>query len=271
MIIAPKPHPHPFPHPVPQPRRLPKRRPLQLTLINAFRARQGGILLCADRQEDDGYSKTEIDKIYEITTDLKPCEVFIAGSGPSEIIAKAKERIHRSLVSADRGRNDILGEHQKLIEGTLKNIYREYGDVLRRYSMGLIIVIASRVRSQAPVMYSTVEYRLYPQDTYCADGSGKPISDYLADRLYRYGMNRATLSVIAAFILREAERKASSVGMGFDMVFIHDGDTGRQYLGRDRIKTLQEAILPLSEAMFPAWENCQPIKDWLSQNPYLCT
>jgi 20S proteasome alpha/beta subunit len=236
-----------------------------MTLINAFRARHGGILLCADRQEDDGYSKNEIDKIYEITTDLKPCEVFIAGAGPSEIIAKAKEHIHTSLVSADRGGNDVLAEHQTRIEGSLRYIYKEYGDVLRKCPMGLIIVIAPRTPSHAPRMYSTVEYRLHSQDLYCADGSGKPISDYFADHLYKDGMDKSALSLVAAFILREVERKAVGVGMGFDMVFIHDGNQGRQYLGRDTIKKLQGDIPPLSEAVFPAWNQCPAIQEWLKR------
>src|SRR6266436_8926054 len=91
------------PCPVPKPVRLPKRRPHRMTLTNAFRARNGGVLLCADREENDGYAKTEIDKIYAITTDLKTCEVFISGAGPSDIIRKAKEHIRRSLIQADRG------------------------------------------------------------------------------------------------------------------------------------------------------------------------
>lgn len=236
-----------------------------MTLINAFRARHGGILLCADRQEDDGFAKTEVDKIYEIPTDLHACELFIAGAGPSEIIAKAKERIHRSLVTADRGGNDVLAEHQTLIEGSLRHLYEEYDEVLAKDPMGLIVVVAPRARGVSPIMYSTVEYRLHSQDLYCAHGSGRPISDYFADRLYKDGMDKSALSLIAAFILREAERKASGVGMGFDMVFIHDGNTARQYLGRDTIKKLQSDIPPVSEGLFASWNQYPAIKEWLAR------
>src|SRR5579864_1941363 len=238
------------PKPRPAIQRLPKRIPLQMTLINGFRARNGGILLCADRQEDDGYSKTEIDKIYSITTDFKAFQLFIAGSGPSEIISKAKEHIHRSLLLADRG-NDILGEHQTRIEGSLRYIYKEYSSVLNRQSMGLIIVVAPRSPNTVPRMYSTVEYRLYYQNLYCAHGTGKPISDYLADRLYKEGMDRNTLALLGAFILRETERKASGVGMGFDMVLIDDGKKGCHHLGWNTIKKIQSDIPLLSDTVFP--------------------
>ena len=121
-MIRTLPKPLPHPHPAPKISRLPKRIP-QMTLINAFRARNGGILLCADREEIDWCSKAEVDKIYPITTDLKACAVFIAGAGPSEIIGKAKDNIHKTLLQADRGRNDVLAEHQTLIEGSLRQIY----------------------------------------------------------------------------------------------------------------------------------------------------
>ena len=46
-------------------------------------ALRNGFLLCADREEDDAYyTKREVDKIYH-APELKTCEVFIAGAGPS--------------------------------------------------------------------------------------------------------------------------------------------------------------------------------------------
>ncbi|MGB7284742.1 MAG: hypothetical protein WBE13_20920 [Candidatus Acidiferrum sp.] len=235
-----------------------------MTLVNGFRTRTGGILLCADRQEDDGYLKAEIDKIYEIPH-LMTCEVFIAGAGPSELISKAKEHIHKSLLFAAQGTNDVLAEHQTIIEGSLRHIYEEYRDVFESASMGLIIVVAPRAPGAHPLMYSTVEYRLDLRRTYCAQGTGRSISDYFSDRVYKETMNRNELSVLGAFILGEAERKAVGVGMGFDMVFINDGEQGRQYLGRDTIKKLQADIPPLSAGVFAAWNQSPAIQEWLKR------
>jgi len=232
---APKPLPRKLPKPIFK--RLPKRRPLQMTLTNAFRARNGGVLLCADREENDGYARTEVDKIYPITTDFKTCEVFISGAGPSEILRKAKEHIHRSLIQAERGNSNVLAEHQSLIEGSLRLIYEEYATVLANESMGLIIVVAPRVPAP-PILYSTVEYRLDSQRLYCAHGSGRPISDYLADRLYKEGMDNNLLKLLAVFIFREAERKAAGVGMG------NDKETRAYYMttvrGKGQLTNLRE-------------------------------
>jgi len=261
--------PLPKPHPTisrPKLKRLPERKPRRMsTLTNAFRARNGGVLLCADREETDGYSKTEVDKIYPITTDLKTCEVFISGAGPSEIIRKCNEHIHRTLILADRGNNDVLAEHQTLIEGSLRHIYEEYATVLANSPMGLIIVVAPRA-TVPPVLYSTVEYRLDPQRLYCAHGTGSPISDYLADRLYKEGMDNNLLKLLAAFIFREAERKASGVGMGNDMWLIHDGGQPcREGLGWDDIEQMKKDIPQLAESVYPSWGQTPTLEKWLKR------
>jgi hypothetical protein len=236
-----------------------------MTLINAFRARDGGVLLCADREEDDGYAKTEVDKIYPITTDFRTCQIFISGAGPSEIIRKAKEHIHRTLIVANRGNNDVLAEHQSLIEGSLRLLYEEYATVLANDPMGLIIVVAPNV-PVPPILYSTVEYRLDSQRLYCAHGSGRPISDYLADRLYKEGMDNNLLKLLAIFIFREAERKASGVGMGNDMWLIHDGGQScREGVGDDHIEQMKRDIPQLSESLYTAWGQTPALEKWLKR------
>ena len=257
----------PLPRKLPDPKfkRLPKRRPLQTTLTNAFRARNGGVLLCADREENDGYGKAEVDKIYPITTDLKTCQVFISGAGPSEMLRKAKERIHTSLIQSERGKNNVLAEHQSLIEGSLRLLYEEYATVLANDSMGLIIVVAPNVPSP-PILYSTVEYRLDSQRLYCAHGTGRAISDYLADRLYKEGMDNNLLKLLAVFIFREAERKASGVGMGNDMWLIHDGGQScREGVGDDHIEQMKRDIPQLPESLYAAWGQTPALEKWLKR------
>jgi 20S proteasome alpha/beta subunit len=236
-----------------------------MTLTNAFRARNGGVLLCADREENDSYAKTEVDKIYTITTDLKSCEVFISGAGPSEMLRKTKEHIHRTLLVADHDGKEVLAEHQALIESSLRRIYQEYETVLTQESMGLIIVVAPRTPSP-PILYSTVEYRLDSQRLYCAHGSGRPISDYLADRLYNESMDTNVLKLLAVFIFREAERKAAGIGMGNDMWLIHDGGkTCREGLGWDVVEEMKRDIPQLAESLYPSWSQSPALEKWLKR------
>jgi hypothetical protein len=81
-------------------------------------------------------------------------------------------------------------------------------------------------------MYKAEAHRVVAEPTYASEGSGKFISHYLADRLYRPGLlHRTSLGALVAFILREAGESTSGVGHGADMVFIHDRPHTLNYLG----------------------------------------
>jgi 20S proteasome alpha/beta subunit len=242
-----------------------------MTLVAAFRARQGGVLLCADRKEEEGYTQREIDKIYYIQ-ELHAFQVFIAGAGPTTIIKKANEYIHKALLNAESDRKtDILTHHCACIESSLKAIYSEYKEELDELPMGLIIVVAPRVSGSAPIFYKTDKSVLSIEPLYCAHGSGRIISDYLQDRLYRHGMHNNALALLAAFIFREAERKASGVGLGTDMVFINEGgQASRCELGWDTVTQLQADIPPLMNAIYPCWERDAKTLDWLKKKEF-CT
>jgi 20S proteasome alpha/beta subunit len=53
-----------------------------MTLIAAFRASNGGILLCSDRHEEDTVSKRSVDKIYQIRN---PCLCLQLHSRPYRV------------------------------------------------------------------------------------------------------------------------------------------------------------------------------------------
>jgi 20S proteasome alpha/beta subunit len=239
-----------------------------MTLVAAFRAREGGILLCADRKEEEGYTQREIDKIYYIQ-ELHAFQVFIAGAGPTTIINKANEYIHKSLRLADADkRTNLLAEHCAYFEGSLKTVYEKYAKELRDCPMGLIIVVAPRIVGSIPILYKTDGAVLSAELTYCSHGSGRMISDYFADRLYKHGMTNNALALLAAFIFREAERKASGIGLGTDMVLINQGR--RCGLGWDTVKQLQMDIPALSTAIELGWNQEPKLLEWINK-PQFCT
>lgn len=224
-----------------------------MTLVAAFRGTKGGILLCSDREWNDGFSKRAVDKIYHVYN-LKPCDFFIAGSGPDAIIAKASTDIFAAIVRADHKGLDVLKEHQNILKSTLKAVYKKCGKTLRRYPMCLLIVVAPRDLDKVPILYRTEDELLVPESFYASSGSGKPIADYFADRLYEYGrLDEDALKVVAAFILREAEESSAGVGMGANMVFIHEGDKSMHFISSSSIKELQAAIPSLSDAIRSCW------------------
>ena len=257
MISAP-----PRPHPIiahPKPMRLLKGK--RMTLVAAFRTMNSGILLCADREEDDGYSKREVDKIYRLL--LGPCEIFVAGAGRTGIIANACGEIFKALKEdADQQKNVLTG-HKGRIESVLGSIHRRYVKTDQDI-VDFLIVVAPHAPGSSPLLYKTEGTMLVPEPFYAALGSGKTIADYFADRLYRQELPNDMLALLAAFICREAEYKASGVGLGFDMIFIHDRDsTTKEPIFPNGVREIQAGIPKLEDAIYSYWKERATIPAWL--------
>lgn len=250
----------------PKPQRLPK-GPCAMTLVAGFRCRMGGVLLCADREENDGYNKREVDKIYRIPVqDLISCDIWLAGAGHGDLIRKFQAKLHASLVTSVQHAKDVYEEHENLIEAELSEFCQRWGsDIERTGPLNFIVVVAPYRPNRVPSLYRTNNAILAPYPEYCAVGVGQPISDYLADRLFHYDrMDRSTLAILAAFILREAEHSASGVGLGADMKFIHDaGEHSRREIFKDYIKELQESLPSLEDMVYEHWKEHVKIPQWL--------
>jgi 20S proteasome alpha/beta subunit len=256
-MIFPKPLPKPTPRPKDQ--RHPKRGK-RMTLIAAFRSGNGGILLCADREESDGYAKRQIDKIFRIN--FPTCDFFIAGAGPSGVISRVNAEIADSLNQAFAKGVDLAREHKSLIESVLRFVHRQFAANLKGCSLGLIVVFVSNDQGRVPILYRTELAMLIPEPYYVAYGSGKTIADYLSDRLYGvadqifgHEIDSKTLLAIALFIFRETEKSTDGVGLGADMYSIRmKNETSLQILLPDVVKELQEKIPTLSDAVFGYWK-----------------
>jgi 20S proteasome alpha/beta subunit len=259
----PKP-PRPFapkPIPGPTPKRLPKGKPM--TLVAAYRSNNGGLLLCADREENDGYAKRSVDKIYPIY--LNPCTIFLAGAGPSNAIAKANEEIHNGLVEAFRDGKDVLREYKVVIQKTLEGVHSQFADILAEFPMNFLIVVVVKAANCAPILYRTDGSVMLKEDYYAAFGTGKLICDYFSDRLYEYPrLDKPNLLAVAAFIFREAHKSASGVGEDVNMIFIRPtpslGETDS--FGPDCVKEIQSGIPPLSEALWEYWKEHTKLPMW---------
>lgn len=242
-----------------------------MTLIAAFRSCNGGILLCADRQEEDGLTKKEVDKIYRIPiTQLQSCDVFIAASGLGGTINDTRQEIHSTFLKAkasDPHRN-LFADHRELIETALHLIYERHDAQLQQTPLGLIVVVAP-ANNRHPLLYRTQQQLLVPETDYCADGSGKLIADYFAGYLFRSErMDKPALAALGAFILREAERYISGAGLGADMVFIHeDGPSEFHWIHNDKVKEIQEGIPGLDNAIWSYWTQHAKVPAWIDTTP----
>ncbi|HTR46489.1 MAG TPA: hypothetical protein VMM16_03770, partial [Verrucomicrobiae bacterium] len=206
-----------------------------MTLVAAFRCRGNGILLCADREEDDGYARRPIDKLRRING-LKDCEIFMAGSGITATVEDAHVEADRSLRKAGDEGVTLLSEHKAIIEESLKGTHQRYKEYLRRWPLHMLVVVAPRFSGYPPILYRTEKHHLILESFYHAYGSGKTIADYLADRLYVHGIPNDLLLTLATFVFREAEKSASGVGLGNDMFLIHPGGRNIEFFHTDSIK-----------------------------------
>jgi 20S proteasome alpha/beta subunit len=256
-----------FPHPFhdPKSKRLQKRK-INMTLVGAFRSKDGGVLLCADREENDGYgSKSEVNKICHVK--METCSLFIAGAGLTSTIKNAETKIHGDFMEAFSAGMDVVSHHQALIESSLKSIYKSYSETLIDYPMDLIIVFVIHSLGTVPIVYRSERAILVPEPIYVAAGSGKMICDYFSGRLYEYpGMSQQQLIALAAFIFREANKSASGVGSEVDMNFIWGFDKGRLELRPELIKEIQDGIPSLLDSLRDHWWNHAKIPDWLKNS-----
>jgi 20S proteasome alpha/beta subunit len=234
-----------------------------MTLAAAFRCTRGGILLCSDQEWNDaGVSKRRVNKNYRISG-LPQCEFFISGAGPDTAVIKAWTKITKCLWEASNAGRDVLAEHQTILESALSAVCKQNAKTLKLWPMSLLIIVAPRALDTVPMLYRTDADLLIDEPYYYAVGSGKPVADYLADRLYEFGrLDKRSLAIVAAFILKEAGDSSIGVGLGANMVFIHEGEKVMHYLSQEVIKEIQDGIPSLSAAINAYWPEHVKFTDW---------
>jgi 20S proteasome alpha/beta subunit len=247
--------------PIPRPnvQRIPKRS-LPMTLIAAFRTGNGGILLCADREENDTFAKRQSGKISRVN--LSSGSIFLAGSGPSGVVTRTYADIEESLTQAEASGKDIARDHKSLIESCLKAIHTKYAANLRNCFLGLIIVFVPSDQASIPLLYRTELAMLIPEPFYIAYGAGKTIADYLSDRLYGeadqlfgHVIDNQVILAIALFIFREVANSVDGVGSGADMYLIRATDSASvRQICSDVVKELQEKVPAFSDSVFAHWK-----------------
>jgi 20S proteasome alpha/beta subunit len=232
-----------------------------MTLVAAFRHKMGGIVLCADREENDGFARREVDKIHHIKMD--PCDVFIAGAGSSSLVSKANNLLEEKFREEHSAGKDVVAKHLPFIESTLKFIHKEYAANLKDGFLELLIVFAPRSSGVAPLLYRTDRSMLVHEPEYAAQGAGKSICDYFADRMYVCErLDYTTLTALAAFIFREVESFVHGVGVGTDMYIIRDRDLGWCHFSQEAMKKIEAGIPSLSDAIFGYWKDNATIPKW---------
>jgi 20S proteasome alpha/beta subunit len=235
-----------------------------MTLISAFRCSTGGVLLCADQEETDWYSKRSVGKIFNIL--LQQANFFIAGAGHSAIIANTFSRLEDALKNAERTGVDIFQEHQRIIRNVLYLVHEEFiwgqhNEEGRR--IWFIFAVAFRSPHSVPIVYGTTEDILFPEQLCICAGAGKSLADYFCSRLYLPSIAPHQAVFLASFVFREVSQSVSGVGLGTDMIFMEHENLRFHNIAAAKVKELEGIVPSVTDAIVKAWNQEIKVPDWL--------
>jgi 20S proteasome alpha/beta subunit len=260
-MILPKPLPKPLPHPKPK-RLLKGRKPM--TLIAGFRCTDGGILMCADREESGDGTKRSVDKLKELR--LADADFVFAASGSAIIVTNLYQRLEEALRANE---DDLLASHVSVISGVLRSIHKEFREFKEWEE--LVIAAAFYQDTTIPIasfLYSTYGNYLRPEQHFVCKGGGKDLAGYFFHRLFNPWPDRRRSVIVAAFVFREVEDHVEGVGRGTDIKYMATHKRLIQTVPHGDVKALEDAIPSIKDVLFERWHQGITIPSWLKANLY---
>jgi len=265
-MIAPFPKPHPFGVPCPRPRPKLERRPKgkPMTLLAGFRCADGGILMCADREESGDGTKRSVSKLKEWKSEDAH---FICGvSGTTVVVANLYERLGEEF---QKHKGNLERSHKDIIGNVLRSIHKDF----REFKEWEEVVIAAAFYRNVSIpvssfLYGTIGSALEPVAEYACKGVGKDLARYFCHRLYEPWPGRRWAVLLAAFIFREVEDHVESVGRGTDMKYLATQQRKVWTVPHGYIRQLEATIPTLQDAIVGAWAKGIQIPEWLAADLY---
>lgn len=237
-----------------------------MTLIASFRCSDGGVLLCADREQLGQVAKRSVDKIFRILCNQGM--FLIAGAGRASIVDNTFARLETAIKTADVNNINLFDKHQDVIGTVLHGIHEEFiWGKHDEYTRAIkLIVVASFVSpNPAPVVYGTDEEILYPHQLYGCAGVGQDLAYYFADKLYNEHLSGEGAALLAAFIFREVSHSVAGVGLGTDMQFLAAKGQRWIRIPSNKVQELESGIPNIEKAISDAWNSNAIVPDWLKQ------
>lgn len=107
---------------------------------------------------------------------------------------------------------------------------------------------------------------LIREEFYAAEGSGKYISDFLADRLYTPRLAKGQVFLLASLIFRETGRAVSGVGPGAEMVLIYNGNRAIGFYGAGAVEDIQAGVPSLAASVYAHWRDNAKLPTWWTED-----
>jgi len=236
-----------------------------MTLIASFRCSDGGVLLCADREQSQQFAKRSVDKIFELRCNQGM--FLIAGAGRASIVDNTFARLEIAVKTADSNNVNLFDRHQDVIGTVLHEIHEEFiWGKHDEYARAIRLIIAASFASphSIPFVYGTDEEILYPQQLYGCAGVGQDLAYYFADKLYNEHLSGEGAVLLAAFIFREVSHSVAGVGLGTDMKFLAAKDSRRVRIPPNKVQELESGIPDIERAIADAWNGKIIVPEWLT-------
>jgi hypothetical protein len=179
------------------------------------------MLLCADKEEGDGYSKKEVKKI--VHCEGNGWQADVGGAGPAAVLDLAFSKLKKEFLSC-ANRDELAAQHEEMIRSVLLDIHERYvwPSKVKNYETELLIGI--NFKDSGFCLYRTQEYIPQPIDSYSCIGIGAVLGNYFASLLHSPSLTRTQMICAGAFIVREVRDFVSDCGRGTQIeVAMKDG------------------------------------------------
>jgi 20S proteasome alpha/beta subunit len=233
-----------------------------MTLIAAFRCADG-LLMVADREEATASAKRSVPKIVTFLGEGN-WAVAVATAGNAATADLAVSRLGKRLKNVSS--KMLRRESEKIIREVVEGVYRDCiwsnPDRDRDQLDFSLLVAVNLIDSEEQFLYRTAGIVPQPLRTHVCIGVGEDLANYFADRLYTDKIGRRELTLLTAFIFREAKRSVRDVGQGTDMCFMFKG-AGVFMTGGESLESLEADLPAFSDSIKKFWERARLMPRWL--------
>jgi hypothetical protein len=204
-MIRPFPKPRPFPRP--KTPRLPDRK--AMTIVAGFRCHDG-LVLCADTEHSDGFSKFQRRKIRSFVD--QDCVIRFAGAGHSDYIDMTTEKIMSRLPAKGKSIQAIKDSFEEVVLDIQTHHIQPFFDMHDQYRPQVRLLAIIRLTTGELELIKVSDTTVSTVEDYDVLGSGEHLARSLVDWLYDPMTPTRLMRVVALNIVQQTKRYVSGVG-----------------------------------------------------------
>jgi 20S proteasome alpha/beta subunit len=188
-----------------------------------------GIIIAADREEGDGYTKNDVGKIQIAFRGINPIgQIAIAGAGSGPYIDEVSKILIDEFCEDDSGLEQLTDKHREYYRDIVMPM-AIYGSSAPGYDL-----IFGSIGGNLPRgIYSTSGLAFNKNDDYQAIGAGKLVAEEWLNRLWDF-VPVLYAAKLAAYVIFHVKNSVPGCGSGTDIIIL-----------RNNNHNLPERVLPV--------------------------